>query len=133
MTQGLTRPIVRSYGGASSRDMATASGTQVITGVGFKPRAIMFNSAEDDVAGVASWGWYASDGINNVCLRESYLTVAGAYVVNPGGCIHVQKNAGNSDQYAASVTTVGDDGFTLTWTRTGTPTGTLKFIFNCLR
>ena len=66
-------------------------------------------------------------------MRDSELTVASAYVVNPGGCIHVSKNAGNTDRYQASLSTFDSDGFTLTWTKTGTPTGTLTVNYLAFR
>jgi hypothetical protein len=117
-----------------TRDMSLASGTQAITGVGFTPIAILFWAKESSVVGVASWGFtHGSTNPENMTMRDSELTVASAYVGNAGGCIHVQKNVPNTDNYRAFLTTFDSDGFTLTWTRTGTPTGTLTVNYLAIR
>lgn len=116
-----------------SRGNATASGDVSYTGVGFKPRAITFwQYVYENV----NWPHVNSLGFCDVLLGQrgfyyyltsTFMTTMAATVVRCQGAL-----AGNSQ--SASVKSMDNDGFTLTWTKAGTGSGAdLLILANCLR
>ncbi len=106
-----------------SRDTATASGTQAITGVGFKPNYVIFF--------VSYFGGASSTvGFDNG-TDHTQIYYLGSFVVAYGQSILVGSDVGNYN--TAYITTIGTDGFTLTWTKTGSPTGTAYGSALCFR
>lgn len=103
----------------TTRDSATASGTQSVTGAGFTPRgvrALMTNSAE---AGRYSYGIF--DGTVQSCLYRNVATgnfgISNSYTI-------VAQDAAGSTQYLGSIS-LTSDGCDIAWTRVGTPTGVM--------
>lgn len=102
--------------GTFTYDLTTASGTQAVTGVGFQPKALAFIGYLTSI-GWASWGF--DDGTDHY----GFDTEADAkYYTMASKSIGIGTTAGNY-QYGAA-TTMGADGFTITWTKVGTPSGT---------
>lgn len=98
-----------------TRDMAAESGDVSYTGYGFQPSGLVI---------LASLGITGSIGSSEPALAEHCIY---NYNVTPPlkyGANVVNVSAGNSDRQAAVVKTYDVDGFTLTWTKTATPTGT---------
>jgi hypothetical protein len=125
MNSGATAPEWGLFGafkvGSFTRDENTVSGTQAITGVGFTPRAVIFFAVDAGQSNMASWGF---DTLTNHCVILDYTNVtAGRYTYDTGTSISVAVSSGN--YYAGYVSAFGADGFTITWTRTGSPGGTL--------
>lgn len=110
-----------------TRDLTAATGDVAYTGVGFTPTSIIFNGA---LGAVATWGMVDSaktgDGINYKTGVSYFGHVAAGYGANT--CLVVDQ--GSSNFQTASVKSFDADGFTLTWSKVGSPTGT--FIFNAL-
>ena len=117
---------------SATRDMTAATGDVNYTGVGFQPTAIMA-IATTGTSGAApaipaALGFADSAGgevaINTAvtasfCIEGSYLLLL--YTTNTSTFQHVVlKN-------------FGVDGFTLTWTKGGSPTGTANLAFLCFR
>lgn len=103
-----------------TRDISLASGTQAVTGVGFTPKGAIFNGCVDGSAGRAFWG--VDDGTTKRVTIDANQVSAGTYQQDPTS-IYCVASSGN---YAkANVQSWDSDGFTLNWTKTGTPTGTL--------
>lgn len=117
--------------GTASRNTATASGTQAITGVGFAPRACIFNAGQDTAAGEFSFGFDSGGGgSTSINFYDRHNTTASTWgLVNSGESIHDQETS--TEIYTGTITTLGPDGFTITWTRTSTPTGTLSINYIC--
>lgn len=109
--------------GNTTYDLATATGTQAITGVGFKPSAIIIFGALDD-SDVMALGVY--DGTAIYGLYHDYTV---KYFVSPNLSFVV--SSGNYQ--VATISALGADGFTLSWTKTGTPTGALKIAYLAMR
>lgn len=115
----VSAPIIKEV--AFTRDMTTASGAQSITGVGFSPRLVLFRSVLDTFG--ASFGssgnnclyFFVGDNVWRV------LAVAGIIV----------RSSGNYQQF--SVTSFDADGFTVSWAKVGTPTGTGLVYADCFR
>jgi hypothetical protein len=115
--------------GSFTRDVSTASGTQAITGVGFKPSHIVFMACKDNVVGEMSIGF--DDGTTHVCIYDDYGTNVHTWTSNATKSIIVLVTA--TDNNTAYVSAIGADGFTLTWTKVGSPTGTEKLFYLAFR
>lgn len=112
--------------GSFSRDMSVGSGTQAITGIGFAPKAVIFLGVKAGTV-VASWG--VNDGTNAAAFFKIANTANYSYTFSS---IFASVTTG-VDEYSGLITTLGADGYTITWTRTGTPTGDLQVLFLALR
>ena len=107
--------------GSFTRDITTASGSQAITGVGFVPKAVMFTMS---AGGSARF----SDGFDTQTARGSTYTNGSATFNADARSIIVFTDGSNFQ--VAQIATMDSDGFTLTWTKTGSPTGsaTIKYL-----
>lgn len=111
-----------------TRDTSVASGTQAVTGVGFKPAAVIF------IAGVSGGGIRASFGFDNLTAAQSIYSLGSAGNFNPDssnsiGLVSVL----NTDYVLGKISSLDSDGFTVTWTKTGSPTGSCVVIALALR
>lgn len=114
--------------GAFTRDISLASGTQAVTGVGFQPKAIIFFACQN-ASVKASWG--VSDGTTDGATGDIHGQAATQYNTTTSDCIDVRENA--ADVYQGDVSALGADGFTINWTKVGTPTGTLNVNYLAIR
>jgi hypothetical protein len=106
-------------------DLSTASGTQSITGAGFMPTSVEATAFLNG-GGKGSFGNY--DGTTYYCTSTS--PAAGQLVPNANFLMSYIDGSGNNQQATISFTS---DGGTLTWTKSGSPTGTLKMRFKFIR
>ena len=110
----------------ASHDIS-ATGDQAITGAGFTPKAyqVFFNI---EATGSISWGAY--DGTTAICTYQTatdgdfgnYLATYVCLVYTGGGVFA-----------RAAPVSLDSDGFTINWTKTGSPTGTLEIAAICYR
>ena len=114
--------------GTFERDQATASGTQAVTGVGFKPSHVIF-LANQQTSLKGSVGF--DDGTLAYSILNYGATIASSWALNSGNSIFLHEGAGVA--YYGKITTLGSDGFTITWTRDGAPTGTGLIYFMAFR
>ena len=110
--------------GTFTRDTATASGNQAITGVGFTPKALLFMGGQ---ASSAEIGFGLSDGTNEQDLYDRHNIAADTWAIGNGRPLTFVQ-AENVD-YSGTIASLDADGFTITWTRAGTPTGTLTIMY----
>uniref|UniRef100_A0A6M3K409 Uncharacterized protein n=1 Tax=viral metagenome TaxID=1070528 RepID=A0A6M3K409_9ZZZZ len=107
-------------------DLATASGTQVLTGAGFKPSlAIVFGTI------AASKGI----GITNGTLQKIWTIIYWGNQFDQGmldGSV-ISANISSGNAQSATLAFDTTDGGTLTWTKTGAPTGTYAFVVLWIR
>jgi hypothetical protein len=115
--------------GAFHRDMAAASGEVSYTGIGFVPNAIIFFANRNGTA-VTSWG-YTTGPINNVCIFDDNGDAAGSFAIAVDKCMYGEVGGGNNQ--FARLSSFDSDGFTLSWTKTGVPTGVFSSMFLALR
>lgn len=106
--------------GAFQRDTSVASGNQSITGVGFKPYAIVAFS-EEEGGTAASWGM--DDGTTAQCIQTSTLV---AWTQTD---FLIANNDGAGATYNGKVGSFDLDGFTIAWTKGGSPTGTIDIKY----
>jgi hypothetical protein len=100
-----------------TRDMTAASGSVAYTGVGFKPRMVFFLASPVNMPG-ASIG--AFDDVNGTggALVDLHVDVANSWYIS-SSAIYCRMSANNSQ--SATIASFDSDGFTLTWTKGGTP------------
>lgn len=124
-TQALVLKLpLRTFSGNFTRDLTAASGNVAYTGVGFKPRLIRFYTAVGGTT-VSSHGEAAQTG---GVVQYTADAVAG-YSTNASACIFAYTAVTGSNYQYAAVATFDVDGFTLTWTKNASPTGTLSVVY----
>ncbi len=111
-----------------TRDQATASGTQAITGVGFTPKMVVFMSTLDGTV-YATWGFDNASGAASMFANNA--GTADNYGKDTAKSITLAQTGSNFNQ--ANITSMDADGFTLTWTKTGSPTGTATIIYLAIK
>jgi len=111
------------------RDMTAASGDVAVTGVGFKPRAVICFATVPSAVGAGGWGF--SDGTAHFTMYDDSITTPDHYGATTA-LILIQRGATGSYQ-TAIVKTFDSDGATLTWTKVGSPVGTASVYFMFLR
>lgn len=104
-----------------TRDLTAASGTQAVTGVGFLPKAVFLIGAVSGGVPPASVGIDTGNG-NPSVIYNNHADTANAWGVNASNSIFIV--AGASSRQNGVVTSLDADGFTITWTKVGSPTGT---------
>lgn len=110
-----------------TRDLSAASGNVAYTGIGFQPTAIICLAIVDSADYQVSWGFADSSKAGENVTKDSSTTFR-----NLGSVLIFLQTSGGAYQ-TATVNSYDSDGFTLTWTKTGSPTGTLKLLFFCLK
>ena len=111
--------------GNLSRDLTAASGSQAVTGVGFQPSAILFFGA------VNSGSAMSIGGGNAAAMGMIRDITGGNHAVNSIQAMGFVTSAGN--QQSAVIASLDSDGFTLTWTKAGSPTGTAVINYIAFR
>ena len=106
--------------GTFTRDTTIASGTQSITGVGFKPYFLYFLGAEGGTREV-TWGF--ENGTTRQCINSESGETSNDFGPSAGSAMTFDQGADGS--YAVTLGVMDIDGFTLTWDKTGSPTGTV--------
>lgn len=120
MTDGNTPQPERYTMGTFTRSMTTASGTQAITGVGFKPSLVWFNATGN--ASELSWGWDMQTA--RMIIYDNQNSVVNTWGKPIVYSIFMEV-VGGGTSYEGEILTFDTDGFTIDWFRTGTPTGTI--------
>lgn len=111
-----------------TRDTSLASGTQAITGVGFEPKTIEFLSLVN-VTSTASWGF--SDGTTDRVLQDHHNTTPDTYSISGiGRSIGLIQASG---AYNGLISSFDSDGFTISWTKVSTTSGTAHIFYRAFR
>lgn len=109
----------------ATRDMTAASGDVAYTGVGFTPSAIF-------VVGSINGTFTFTTGFVDSSKQGANIDYYGNNQAD-NGTEFLKAYTSASTVQSAIVKSFDSDGFTLTWTKTSTPTGTLKLSFICFR
>jgi len=107
---------------------ATESGTQEITGVGFKPSDIEFLA---HIAGTPEMSIGFDDGTNHYCVFDYGGATPGAWDNSSTYSIALYQSAASVAR--GKVTTLGADGFTITWVKNGSKIGTATIFYRAKR
>lgn len=129
----INNTIIRNYSahiktGTFTRDVSLATGTQTITGVGFKPAGVTIYGVVGTTS-MASWGM--SDCSTQANLDDVNQVVANSYQLDTNYIITFQDGLGNI--YNGGLSSCNDDGFTISWAKTGSITGTATMVYQAHR
>jgi hypothetical protein len=110
------------------RNMETVTGDVAYTNIGFKPSAVIFLA---NIPGIANGSIGFDDGTLHYALGNEHTSVATTWQHSAIYSI-IAYTAAGAYQYA-SISALGADGFTLSWVRTGGPTGLLNIAYMAFR
>ncbi|MDD4984507.1 MAG: hypothetical protein PHQ43_01770 [Dehalococcoidales bacterium] len=111
---------------SSSRDLTAAAGDVSYSGAGFKPRATICLSCINNTGNV-SIGMQV--GLSDIGVV--YRPGTSSWVVASRGLSNAEPTA--DDWQRGNIKSLDSDGITLTWTKGGSPSGTLSIYFCFLR
>ena len=112
----------------ADRAAAAASGDVAYTGVGFRPSCvIMFANAENAGSAQISIG-----NVDEIADAQSVYNRSDLlHWIRSPNLIYSFNSAGDGQR--AAILSYDPDGFTLTWTKVGTPGFNTRLLFICLR
>lgn len=111
--------------GLFSRDISTATGTQAITGIGFTPKVVIAFSAITGAVGNMSMGFFDTTSRS---ISDEYQGTPDTYSGRNYG-VFMYLSTG---QYGGTLSSFDADGFTISWTKFGSPTGTASIYYIAL-
>lgn len=115
---------------AATRDMTASSGDVAYTGVGFMPTAIMAIASTGSSGGAPATPM--SIGFTDSSEIAGNVSSVGVDTFAVEGNYLILLYQGANFQYA-NISSFDADGFTLTWTKGSSPTGTAHIRFLCFR
>lgn len=105
--------------GEFTRDMSLGNGDQIISGLGFKPKSIIFLATVPLTVGLMSIG--LDDGLSATDIYDNHNVTANTYNHAIVYSISIRPPGANS--YSGKVKTFNNDGFTIQWDLVGAVTG----------
>jgi len=99
------------------------STTTAFVTLGFRPSSVLFLASNQGFLTQCSVGFSDAAG-NAYCLYNDTGTTAGNWNIGGGVPMYLFASAGNS--FYGLISSTATNGFTLTFTRTGTPTGSVR-------
>jgi hypothetical protein len=115
-----------SFGGSFTRNLASASTTQVITGVGFRPKRVKFYMANPTAGNNAAFSVGEDNGTYATCIYDSTALTATTNAVDTAVSIRGQASTGNQ---SGKISAFSNDGFTVSWTLNSTGPAFTATIF----
>jgi len=116
--------------GTFTRDMTASSGDVSYTGVGFKPSALIFFGGINATTIISMIG--CSMATRRYVMSDYHGGIADTFAVQ--SALSIMLAEGSSQLQTALIKTYDSDGFTLTWTKTGTPSaGTATMFYVAFR
>ena len=109
----------------ATRDLTAGAGDVAYTGLGFRPSSLLCMASID---GATKW----SLGISGSNSAEANMEKDFDGNVYQGTNLILHQSTG-SNTATAVVKTFDADGLTLTWAKSGSPSGTLKMLFLCFQ
>jgi hypothetical protein len=106
--------------------MTLATGGVAYTGVGFRPTACLFFGVYEAGSSL-SIGSAASGATTTGSISET----ATSLMLASNSSMRMYTDAAFNNGQLASVSSYDADGFTISWTKTGAPTGTMTFKALC--
>ena len=114
--------------GTFTIDTATATGSQAISGVGFKPSHIILFI---DIASTREFSVGFDDGTNHYSVNDNSASTANTYGTQVDWSMILYQSEGVN--YLGLVSVLGADGFTVSWTKNGAKTGTATIFYLAFR
>jgi hypothetical protein len=124
-TQDEAVVLPNAFVGVFSRNIGAASGTQAVTGVGFRPSHIIAFSSQNTNKTASFIGF--SDGTNDGSMFDNKGT-ADTYQNDSANFVSVEDSS-DANTYKGSIQSFDIDGFTVDWVKVGAPSGTSEIHF----
>lgn len=116
---------ISAYVGSFTKDQTDASGsTTAVTAPGFTPKFVIFLAGQQDTS-ESSWGF--DDGTTAAVMYDINGAATDVYNLATGVSIRSLQTATAS--YSGNITSLDANGFTVTWTRASTPSGTMTVYY----
>ena len=122
ITTVVSNSLFQIHMGQFSRSVSTVSGTANITGVGFTAKAVHFIYGIDTQTTI---GYGIDDGTFQKALLRRNDTDVTRRDVN----YSIHAYISGSDTYEGDVQSFNSDGFVMNWSRTGTPTSHIIYVY----
>lgn len=115
-----------------TRVLSVASGNVSYTGIGFRPRLILFQTG---ISGGATWTSFGQSDMTSNTNNELGLNGGGTIGSFIDGSVagRQRDDAAGANYQQFVVASFDVDGFTLTWTKVGVPTATCQLNITCFR
>lgn len=117
--------------GSFTRDLSAAGGNVAYTGVGFKPSSVIFFATFPGVS--MSVGASDSTAGNGVYYRIGAGSNVNGFTNGAATNASFYLESAANQYQAGSITSYDADGFTLTWSKANSPTGTGSVFYLALR
>ena len=117
--------------GTLTRDLSAATASVSYTGVGFKPKAIIFLAAPQ-VGPDSAFSVGFSDDTTEVCIFDNTTDNTSATRAS-SATYSIRMVPANLAYHSGAVASFDSDGFTIDWTKTGSPTGTTTVVYLAFR
>jgi hypothetical protein len=112
--------------GSFTKNTADASAVVTISGVGFQPTHVTFNAAVGSRANETSFGF--DDNVSHMSTYNSGNTPGGfVWATHTSQSIDLVQSV--SDMYQGYISAFNSDGFNITFTKTGSTTGTATIVY----
>ncbi len=112
--------------GTFTFDLSSANGsTSVVSTLTFTPKSVIFMGGVNGSSCVSMNGF--DDGTTKGSVSDDNVDSGATYAVSTAQSIVFARAAGANQQ--GHITTLASNGFTVTWTKTGSPTGTATIIY----
>jgi hypothetical protein len=122
-------PIFESRFVSFTRDLTAATGSVAYTGIGFIPTTII-------IFGAIASTTFSSFGFADVNRSEGAMAggavAIGQWTYNTTA-IYIASEVTFANNQTGSVSAYSQDGFSISWVKTGSPTGTAQFYALCLK
>lgn len=102
----------RMHVGTFTRSTTLDSGIQAITGIGFRPKLVLFLATVVAMEGLMSIGF--DDGASPTCLFDNHLSTPNSYS-SAGYSIRIQQGSSGGFRYSGRIQALNSDGFTMLW------------------
>lgn len=114
-----------------TRDLTVATGAVAYTGCGFRPRALIATGGINASSNFAIHFGMASAAAGSGVGMTGPFAAANAQTIVSGTFL-LSSDATGANNQGFAVSSYDADGFTGTWTKAGTPTGTITVYVLCI-
>ena len=121
--------------GIAVKNRADASADQSFAGCGFTPDMVIFNcGVGNDASGGLNFGYLMppGHGVEQMSWQHNEAQTAGSWEANANR-IRSEGTTPGSNFIEGMLKQMDADGFTITWTKTGSPVGTMNIEYVCIK
>lgn len=116
--------------GSFTRDTSASVGTQVVSGIGFTPKSVIFFAVQD---GTHEMSVGMDDGTDARVVYHDHPTTANTFALadtSGSGMKSIRTiHSSGGNTFNGKITALASGQFTVTWDKVGSPTGTLTVMY----